>query len=240
MVHLVLIRHGQSEWNSQNKFTGWVDVNLSDQGKKEAKTAGELIISENLKFDYYFSSFQKRAIDTLKLIQKTAGVENLKFEEAWQLNERHYGALTGLNKDEMKKKLGEKKIHEFRRSWSLKPENLDKNNAYHPLNIKKYKNIPRADIPDSESLEDTYNRVIPYFESKILKLLKLKKKILISAHGNSIRALCKYLFKINNEDISYLEIPTGNPLFINFNENLNVVETRYLDETRAKKLFFTN
>ena len=108
------------------------------------------------------------------------------------------------------------------------------------MNIKKYKNIPRADIPDSESLEDTYNRVIPYFESKILKLLKLKKKILIAAHGNSIRALCKYLFKINNEDISNLEIPTGNPLFINFNENLNVVETRYLDETRAKKLFFTN
>ena len=140
----------------------------------------------------------------------------------------------------MKKKLGEKKIYEFRRSWSLKPENLDKNNAYHPLNIKKYKNIPRADIPDSESLEDTYNRVIPYFESKILKLLKLKKKILIAAHGNSIRALCKYLFKINNEDISNLEIPTGNPLFINFNKNLNVVEARYLDETRAKKLFFTN
>ena len=240
MVHLVLIRHGQSEWNSQNKFTGWVDIDLSDKGKKEAKTAGELIINENLKFDYYFSSFQKRAINTLKLIQKTLGVENLKFEEAWQLNERHYGALTGLNKDEMKKKLGEKKIHEFRRSWSLKPENLDKNNAYHPLNIEKYKNIPKVNIPDSESLEDTYNRVIPYFESKILKLLKLKKKLLIAAHGNSIRALCKYLFKINNEDISSLEIPTGNPLYINFNKNLNVVEARYLDKTRAKKLFFTS
>ena len=132
MVHLVLIRHGQSEWNSQNRFTGWVDIDLSDQGKKEAKTAGELIIGENLKFDYYFSSFQKRAINTLKLIQKTIEFENINFEEAWQLNERHYGALTGLNKDEMKKKLGEKKIHEFRRSWSLKPENLDKNSAYHP------------------------------------------------------------------------------------------------------------
>ena len=143
MVHLVLIRHGQSEWNSQNKFTGWVDIDLSDQGKKEAKIAGELINNENLKFDYYFSSFQKRAINTLKLIQETTGIENLEFEEAWQLNERHYGALTGLNKDEVKKKLGEKKIHEFRRSWSLKPENLDKNNAYHPLNIDKYKNIPK-------------------------------------------------------------------------------------------------
>ena len=176
MVHLVLIRHGQSEWNSQNKFTGWVDIDLSDQGKKEAKIAGELINNESLKFDYYFSSYQKRAINTLKLILETTKIENLKFEEAWQLNERHYGALTGLNKDEMKKKLGEKKIYEFRRSWSLKPENLDKNNAYHPLNIEKYKNIPKINIPNSESLEDTYNRVIPYFEDKILKLLKLKKK----------------------------------------------------------------
>ena len=240
MVHLVLIRHGQSEWNSQNKFTGWVDIDLSDQGKKEAKIAGELINNESLKFDYYFSSYQKRAINTLKLILETTKIENLKFEEAWQLNERHYGALTGLNKDEMKKKLGEKKIYEFRRSWSLKPENLDKNNAYHPLNIEKYKNIPKINIPNSESLEDTYNRVIPYFEDKILKLLKLKKKILVAAHGNSIRALCKYLFKISNEDISNLEIPTGNPLVINFDKNLNVIEARYLDVTRAKKLLFTN
>ena len=240
MVHLVLIRHGQSEWNSQNKFTGWVDIDLSDQGKKEAKTAGELIIGENLKFDYYFSSFQKRAINTLKLIQKTIGIENIHFEEAWQLNERHYGALTGLNKEEMKKKLGEKKIHEFRRSWSLKPENLDKNSSYHPLNIEKYKNIPKENIPNSESLEDTYNRVIPYFKSKILILLKSKKNILVTAHGNSIRALCKYLFKINNEDISNLEIPTGNPLVIDFDISLNVIKARYLDEARAKKLLFTS
>ena len=240
MVYLVLIRHGQSEWNSQNKFTGWVDIDLSDKGKEEAKIAGELINNESLKFDYYFSSYQKRAINTLKLILETTKIENLKFEEAWQLNERHYGALTGLNKDEMKKKLGEKKIYEFRRSWSLKPENLDKNNAYHPLNIEKYKNIPKINIPNSESLEDTYNRVIPYFEDKILKLLKLKKKILVAAHGNSIRALCKYLFKISNEDISNLEIPTGNPLVINFDKSLNVIEARYLDVTRAKKLLFTN
>ena len=240
MVHLVLIRHGQSEWNSQNKFTGWVDIDLSDKGKKEAKTAGELIINENLKFDYYFSSFQKRAINTLKLIQETIGIKNLKFEEAWQLNERHYGALTGLNKEEMKKKLGEKKIHEFRRSWSLKPENLDKNNAYHPLNIDKYKNIPKKNIPDTESLEDTYNRVIPYFESEILKLIKFEKRILVAAHGNSIRALCKYLFNISNEDISNLEIPTGNPLVIDFDKSLKVIKARYLDEARAKKLLFSN
>tara|TARA_B100000989_G_scaffold261486_1_gene212556 strand:+ start:744 stop:1466 length:723 start_codon:yes stop_codon:yes gene_type:complete len=240
MVHLVLIRHGQSEWNSQNKFTGWVDIDLSDQGKKEAKTAGELIINENLKFDYYFTSFQKRAINTLKIIQKTMGSENIYFEEAWQLNERHYGALTGLDKEEMKKKLGEKKIHEFRRSWNSRPENLDKNSAYHPLNIKKYKNIPKEYIPNSESLEDTHNRVIPYFKSKILKLLKSNKDVLITAHGNSIRALCKYLLKISNEDISNLEIPTGNPLVINFDKSLKVIKVRYLDGERAKKLLFIN
>ena len=140
----------------------------------------------------------------------------------------------------MKKKLGEKKIHEFRRSWNSRPENLDKNSAYHPLNIKKYKNIPKEYIPNSESLEDTHNRVIPYFKSKILKLLKSNKDVLITAHGNSIRALCKYLLKISNEDISNLEIPTGNPLVINFDKSLKVIKVRYLDGERAKKLLFIN
>ena len=238
MVHLVLIRHGQSEWNSQNRFTGWVDVDLSDLGKREAKNAGQLIIKENLKFDYYFSSYQKRAINTLKLIQESIGDKNVDFEEAWQLNERHYGALTGLNKEEMKKKFGEKKIHDFRRSWNLKPDKLDKSSKYHPSNIDKYKSIPKKNIPDSESLEETYNRVVPFFENRILKLIKLNKNILVAAHGNSIRALCKYLLKINKEDISSLEIPTGNPLIIYFDENFAVSKFKYLDKIRAKKLLF--
>ena len=233
-MHLVLIRHGQSEWNSQNRFTGWVDIDLSDQGKKEAKTAGELIISENLKFDYYFSSFQKRAINTLKLIQKTMGIENLKFEEAWQLNERHYGALTGLNKEEMKKKLGEDKIHIFRRSWDKPPEPLNKNNPYHPLNIEIYKDIPREKIPDTESLKDTYDRVIPYFKKNIEK--KISENVMISAHGNSIRSLCKYLFDISNDEISKLEIPTGNPLILEFDDNIKLLNAKYLDKERAKDL----
>ena len=236
MVHLVLIRHGQSEWNSENKFTGWVDIDLSDQGKKEAKTAGELIINENLKFDYYFSSFQKRAINTLKLIQETTGIKNLKFEEAWQLNERHYGALTGLNKEEMKKKFGEKKILEFRRSWNIKPDPLNKKSPYHPVNINVYKDLPKENIPDTESLEDTYNRVVKYFKNNIEKKLQKKNNILISAHGNSLRALCKFLFKLDEIQITKLEIPTGNPLMITFDEKNKISKCRYLDQERAQDL----
>jgi 2,3-bisphosphoglycerate-dependent phosphoglycerate mutase len=156
--------------------------------------------------------------------------------KAWQLNERHYGALTGLNKDEMKKKLGEDKIHEFRRSWNTKPEPLSKNNPYHPLNIEVYKNIPKEKIPDTESLKDTYERVIEYYRSDIHNKLVENKNIVISAHGNSIRALCKFLFKLDDKKISLLEIPTGNPLLINLNSKQEINECRYLDNDRAKDL----
>ena len=139
MSHLILIRHGQSEWNLKNRFTGWVDVELSAQGKLEACKAGELIKEQKLKFDYFYTSYQKRAIETLKLITTTLRVKDVETTKAWQLNERHYGALTGLNKDEMKKKIGEKKVHEFRRSWDIKPEALNKESSYHPLNIETYK-----------------------------------------------------------------------------------------------------
>ena len=165
MSHLFLVRHGQSEWNLQKKFTGWVDVDLTPEGKLEACKAGEGIKSTNIKIDLFFSSYQLRAINTLKLIKNTIR-NNSEFTKAWELNERHYGSLTGLNKDEMKKKLGEKKIHEFRRSWDLRPEPLNKNNPYHPINIDIYKDIPKENIPDTESLKDTYNRVINYFDNK--------------------------------------------------------------------------
>ena len=155
---------------------------------------------------------------------------------AWQLNERHYGVLTGSNKDEMKKKYGEKKIHEFRRSWNIKPDPLSKNNPYHPLNIEIYKKIPVEKIPDTESLKDTYERVMKYYNSDIRSKLIDNKNIVISAHGNSIRALCKFLFKLDNKKISLLEIPTGNPLLINLNLNQEITECRYLDKDRAKNL----
>ena len=236
MINLILVRHGQSEWNLENRFTGWVDVDLSPKGKLEACKAGELLKEKNLKIDYFFSSYQKRAVNTLKLILNTLRIKDVQITRAWQLNERHYGALTGLNKDEMKKIYGEKKIHEFRRSWDTSPDPLSRNNPNHPINIDVYKDIPLENIPDTESLKDTYDRVLPYFKKEIQNKLDNKKNILIAAHGNSIRAICKFLFQLDNKKITQLEIPTGNPLLINFNEKNNIIKCFYLDKERAKNL----
>lgn len=233
MSYLVLVRHGQSVWNLEKKFTGWVDVDLTENGKSEAKKAGELIDKNNLTIDLYFSSVQLRAKNTLKIIQGELK-DNKVPSEAWELNERHYGSLTGLNKDEMKVKLGEDKVHQFRRSWDLRPDPLDKQNPYHPSNIEIYKNIPEDKIPSTESLKDTYERVIDFYKKKI-EIIN-DKNILISAHGNSIRALCKYLFNLDNDVISKLEIPTGNPLLIEVNGDKKVLSAKYLDSDRAKDL----
>jgi 2,3-bisphosphoglycerate-dependent phosphoglycerate mutase len=235
MSHLILVRHGQSEWNLQRKFTGWVDVDLTPQGKLEACKSGELIKAQNLKINYFFSSYQLRAINTLKLILNTLRIKDLSIK-AWQLNERHYGALTGLNKDEVKNKLGEKKIQQFRRSWDTKPDPLSRNSPYHPLNINAYKNVPKSKIPDTESLQDTYERVVSYYNNEFKDKLSDNKNILISAHGNSIRALCKFLFRLDENKISLLEVPTGNPLLINLNSKQEITECKYLDKDRAKDL----
>ena len=234
MSYLILIRHGQSVWNLEKKFTGWVDVDLTENGKSEAKKAGELIKSNNINIDIYYSSFQLRAKNTLKLIKEILQ-DTKNFNEAWQLNERHYGALTGLNKDEMKAKLGEDKVHQFRRSWDLRPDPLDKNNPYHPINIETYKTIPINQIPNTESLKDTYERVLKFYTKEIENKTK-NNNILISAHGNSIRALCKYLFGLDKNQISKLEIPTGNPLLINLNKENKITNCKYLDNERAKDL----
>ena len=234
MSYLILIRHGQSTWNLENRFTGWVDVDLTENGKLEAKKAGELIKKLNIKIDYYYSSFQLRANNTLKIIQ-TILDDNQNFIKAWELNERHYGILTGLNKIEMGKKIGEEKVHLFRRSWDLRPEPLDQKSPYHPLNIDTYKKIPNENIPDTESLKDTYERAIKFFKLKIEDKIN-QGNILISAHGNSIRALCKYLLKLDNNQITKLEIPTGNPLVIDIEKNLKIKKCIYLDKDRAKDL----
>ena len=234
MSYLILVRHGQSVWNLQKKFTGWVDVDLTENGKLEAKKAGELIKSHNINIDIYFSSLQLRAKNTLNLIKeilKETKVSN----EIWQLNERHYGALTGLNKDEMKAKLGEDKVHQFRRSWDLRPDPLDKKNPYHPINIKTYKSIPIDQIPDTESLKDTYERAVTFYKQEIETRIN-SNNVLISAHGNSIRALCKYLFKLDESQVSKLEIPTGNPLLIDLDKTNKVISCKYLDSERAKDL----
>ena len=234
MSYLILIRHGQSVWNLEKRFTGWVDVDLTENGKQEAKKAGDLIKKLNIKINYYFSSLQIRANNTLKIIQKALDDEQ-NFIRAWELNERHYGNLTGLNKVEMSEKIGEEKIYQFRRSWNLRPEPLDKKSPFHPLNIDAYKTIPKEKIPNTESLKDTYERVINFFETEIKDKIN-QGNILISAHGNSIRALCKYLLKIDENQIAKLEIPTGNPLLIEIDKHLNIKSCNYLDKDRSNDL----
>ena len=233
MSHLILVRHGQSVRNLENRFTGWVDVELSKNGREEASKAGKLIKNLKIDFGMFYTSYLKRANETLNIILKEINVENNQVVKAWELNERHYGNLTGLNKDEMKKKLSEEKVHQLRRSWDIPPEKLDKDSPYHPLNNMIYKDIPKNLIPDTESLKDTYDRVIPYYKSYIMG--NIKNNVLISAHGNSIRALCKFLFNLDNKDISKLEIPTGNPLILKF-ENGKIISANYLDKERSKNL----
>jgi 2,3-bisphosphoglycerate-dependent phosphoglycerate mutase len=234
MSFLILVRHGQSIWNLEGRFTGWVDVDLTKQGKLEAEKAGILIKGKNIEINHLYSSLQLRANNTLKIIQGVLDNQD-NFTKAWQLNERHYGALTGLNKVEMSKKIGEEKVLEFRRSWDVKPEPLNKESPYHPINIQTYKQLSKEIIPDTESLKDTYERVLKYFKDEIKKNL-IKDNVLVSAHGNSIRALCKYLLKLDNNQISSLEIPTGNPLIIELNENCETQHCEYLDKERAKNL----
>ena len=236
MSKLFLVRHGQSEWNSQNRFTGWVDVNLSDQGRAEAKKSGEMLNALNNNIDFFYTSFLRRAINTLEIILSEINKENVNYIKAWELNERHYGSLTGLDKDEMKKKLGEELFKKYRRSWDIAPppqeDNSENEKLYSPLN----KNINKMIIPKTESLKDTYERVIPYFNKEIKHRLENNKNILIAAHGNSLRALCKMLLKISDEKINELEIPTGNPLIINFEKNLIIQSIKYLDNSREKKI----
>jgi len=237
MSKLILIRHGQSVWNAENRFTGWVDVDLSEKGILEAQKAGQLIKNLNINIDVSYTSFLKRAIKTLTSILQENGLE-LKFNTSWELNERHYGSLTGLNKEETKKKVGEEQFKNYRRSWDIPPPPMaenDKNlSLFSPLNSS----IPLGMIPFTESLKGTYKRVIPYYEKEIQKHIKENKNVLISAHGNSLRTLCKYLFKISDQKINELEIPTGNPLIIEFDNNLKIQKYYYLDKTRAKTIIF--
>ena len=237
MSKLILTRHGQSVWNADNKFTGWVDVDLSDKGRGEAKKSGELLNKLNIKIDMSYTSYLKRAIETLTIILKSIGL-SIKFNTAWELNERHYGSLTGLNKEETKKKIGEEQFKKYRRSWDIAPPPMAKDSKYlenfSPLNG----GIPQNKIPLTESLKNTYDRVVPYYDIEINKNLKNGKNILISAHGNSLRALCKYLFKISDTKINELEIPTGNPLIIEFDNQLKIQNYYYLDDTRAKNIIF--
>jgi 2,3-bisphosphoglycerate-dependent phosphoglycerate mutase len=237
MSKLILTRHGQSIWNAENRFTGWVDVDLSKKGVLEAQMSGRLIKNLDIKIDVSYTSFLKRAIKTLTTILKENGLD-LKFNTSWELNERHYGSLTGLNKEETKKKIGEEQFKKYRRSWDTRPPPMAENDKNHSLFSPLNASIPLGMIPFTESLKDSYKRVIPYYENEIQKHIKENKNVLISAHGNSLRALCKYLFKISDKKINELEIPTGNPLVIEFDTNLKIEKFYYLDKSRAKTIIF--
>ncbi|MDC0618889.1 2,3-bisphosphoglycerate-dependent phosphoglycerate mutase [Pelagibacteraceae bacterium] len=237
MTKLILTRHGQSTWNAENRFTGWVDVDLSNKGIEEAEKSGQIIKDLNIKIDISYTSYLKRAIKTLTSILKKNNLE-LKFNTAWQLNERHYGSLTGLNKEETKKKMGEDQFRKYRRSWDIAPPPMKEKNEFHILFSPLNSSIPIGMLPFTESLKDTYDRVVPFYENEIKRNLIDNKNVLISAHGNSLRALCKYLFSISDTKISELEIPTGNPLVIEFGNDLKISKYYYLDKNRAKNIIF--
>ncbi len=237
MSKLILIRHGQSLWNKENRFTGWVDIDLSEKGILEAKKSGQLIKKLNIKIDFSYTSFLKRAIKTLTAILQENELE-LKFNTSWELNERHYGSLTGLNKEETKEKIGEKLFKKYRRSWDIPPPPMSENDKNQSLFSPLNASIPIGMIPFAESLKDTYKRVISFYEKEIQKHVKENKNIIISAHGNSLRALCKYLFKISDKKINEMEIPTGNPLVIEFENDLKIKKCYYLDKVRANNIIF--
>ena len=238
MSKLILTRHGQSVWNAENRFTGWVDVDLSEQGIHEARKSGELIKNLNINIDFSYTSFLKRAIKTLSVILEENNL-NLELNPSWEINERHYGSLTGLNKEETKKQIGEEQFKKYRRSWDISPPPMSKKSKNQSLFSPLNTSIPQGLIPLTESLKDTYNRVIPFFESKIKPDLQNNRNIIITAHGNSLRALCKKLFNISDQKINELEIPTGNPLIIEFDQSLNIKDIQYLDKSR-KKTIITN
>ena len=237
MSKLILTRHGQSIWNAENRFTGWVDIDLSEKGIIEAQKSGQLIKALNITIDVSYTSFLKRAIKTLTTILQENNLK-LEFNTSWEINERHYGSLTGLNKEDTKNKIGEDQFKKYRRSWDIAPPPMSKDDGNQSLFSPLNAGIPLGMIPLAESLKDTYDRVIPFLEKDIKKNIQENKNVLISAHGNSLRALCKYLFKISDQKINELEIPTGNPLIIEFNNSLVIKKYYYLDEKRAKIIIF--
>ena len=222
-MKLVLIRHGESEWNLENRFTGWKDVDLSPKGMEEAKSAGKILKEMNLVFDVAYTSYLKRAIKTLNIVLEEMDELYIPVYKSWRLNERHYGALQGLNKAETAKKYGDEQVHIWRRSFDIAPPSIDKNSEYYPKSDRRYADLADSDIPLGESLKDTIARVLPYWHSDISKSLQEGKNVIVAAHGNSLRALIKYLLNISNEDILNLNLVTGKPMVFEIDKDLKVL-----------------
>jgi len=230
MYKLVLVRHGQSTWNLENRFTGWTDVDLTDQGRAEARAAGQLLREGGYQFDLAFTSVLKRAIRTLNIIQAEMDLDWLPVTRAWQLNERHYGALQGLNKAETAEKFGEAQVKVWRRSYDVPPPALELTDERHPKFDRRYAGLTPEQLPATESLKITLDRVLPYWHEVLAPTIKSGKRLLITAHGNSIRALVKYLDNISDADITELNIPTGIPLVYELDADLKVIKSYYLGD----------
>lgn len=232
MIKLVLVRHGQSLWNLENKFTGWTDVDLSEQGVKEAIEAGKVLKKLGFTFDVCYTSVLKRANRTLELILKELDLE-IPINYSWRLNERHYGALQGLNKDETRKKYGDEQVHIWRRSADVRPPELSIDDPRYPGFDPKYKDLSSSQLPQSECLKDTINRVMPYWYSDIEPALKNNKKVIIVAHGNSLRGLIKYLDGLSDDEVIGLEIETGNPICYELSDDLKPIRHYYLKQSNT-------
>ena len=227
MIKLVLVRHGESIWNKENKFTGWTDVDLSDNGIKEAEEAGKVLKELNYDFDVAYTSVLKRANRTLDIILREMNI-SIPINYSWRLNERHYGALQGLNKDETRQKYGEEQVKLWRRSADVRPPELSDDDPRYPGKDSKYVDLDKKDIPHTENLIDTINRVIPYWEDVIKPSILAGNKVLIVAHGNSLRGLIKYLDNLTNEEVINLEIETGNPICYELGDDLKPIRHYYL------------
>lgn len=234
-MKLVLLRHGESEWNRKNLFTGWTDVDLSENGRREAKTAAGLLLAEGLDFDLCYTSYLKRAIHTLNIALEEMDREWLPVVKSWKLNERHYGALQGLNKSQTAEQYGEAQVKIWRRSFGVRPPALDENDERNPAHQPQYRGISAAELPLCESLKDTSARTLPYFDDEVEPQIRDGRRVLIAAHGNSLRALIKRFDKLSEEEIAAVNIPTGVPLVYTFDIEMRVVEKRYLGDPEAVK-----
>lgn len=235
-MKLVLLRHGESLWNKENRFTGWTDVDLSEKGLAEAKEAGEVLKKEGFAFDIAFTSVLKRAIRTLWISLDIMDLMWIPVYRCWRLNEKHYGALQGLNKAETAQKYGDEQVLKWRRAYDVQPPALEEDDPRSPAKDPRYAALDKKDVPMTECLKDTVERFLPYWHNDIVPALKSGKRVLISAHGNSLRALVKYLDKMSDEEIVKLNIPTGMPLVYELDNNLNAVKHYYLgDPEKVKK-----
>lgn len=233
---LVLLRHGQSTWNLENRYTGWTDVGLTEQGITEAHTAGQLLLDNKYIFDLAYTSVLRRAVKTLWIVMEEMGLEWIPVVNAWQLNERHYGALQGLNKAETAKEYGEAQVKLWRRSYDVPPPSLEWDDPRHPRFDPRYANLTNKELPSAESLKITLERVLPYWHNTLEPVIKTGKRLIITAHGNSLRAMVKYLDNISDVEIPELNIPTGIPLVYELNADLRPVTHYYLaDEETVRK-----